>query len=284
MNEQHQPIGQLMKAARKFKKFNQSDVAHAMGCSQSALSKMEHNLLTPNAPQWFLFSRYTSIPPESIETGIIDRHSIVKLNNDNVSIGFKLPKRYRSNRSMKVREIYPLYSFLKKNNKDDFELFSKSLGIDHEFFLDFDNLVNFQLFVDLINFFIGLKKTSLREIQEVVRFGQDDFYWDHFSVESKQVYEAKDVLVKYAKDQVFFQVDFKILIETDREVVFVSYVPESHLTQFLKDVSPETKAWLGHYRKLSLENLIKHTLGVEIEVLPLPSLSNLPLEDRFEIH
>jgi transcriptional regulator with XRE-family HTH domain len=284
MNEQHLPIGQLMKAARKFKKFNQSDVAHAMGCSQSALSKMEHNLLMPNAPQWFLFSRYTSIPPESIETGIIDRNSTVKLNNDNVSIGFKLPKRYRSNRSMKVREIYPLYSFLKKTNKEDFELFSKSLGIDHEFFLDFDNLVNFQLFVDLVNFFIGLKKTSLRDIQEVVRFGQDNFYWDHFKLDSKQVYEAKDVLVKYAKEQVFFQVDFKIIIESDKELVFVSYVPESHLTQFLKDISPETKVWLGHYRKLSLENLIKHTLGVEIDVRSLPSLSNLPLEDRFEIH
>ena len=140
------------------------------------------------------------------------------------------------------------------------------------------------MFIDLINFFIGLKKTSLRDIQEVVRFGQDDFYWDRFILDSKQVYEAKDVLVKYAKEQVFFQVDFKILIETDKEIVFVFYEPESHLTQSLKDVSPETEAWLGHYRKLSLENMIKHTLGVEIEVIPLASLSNLPLEDRFEIH
>ena len=103
-------------------------------------------------------------------------------------------------------------------------------------------------------------------------------------MDSKQVYEAKDVLVKYAKEQVFFQVDFKILIETDKGIVFVFYVPDSHLIQSLEDVSPETEAWPGHYRKLSLENMIKHTLGVEIEVIPLASLSNLPLEDRFEIH
>ena len=59
MNEQPMTLGPLMKAARKFKKFNQSDVAQAIGCSQSALSKMEHNLLVPSAPQWFLFSRFT---------------------------------------------------------------------------------------------------------------------------------------------------------------------------------------------------------------------------------
>lgn len=106
MNEQSFSIGPLMKAARKFKKFNQSDVANAIGCSQSALSKMEHNLLIPNAPQWFLFSRFTSIPPETIETGVIDRHTKVRLNNDSVSLGYKLPKRYRLNRAEKVREVF----------------------------------------------------------------------------------------------------------------------------------------------------------------------------------
>ena len=83
MNEPHPAtsLGPIMKAARKFKKFNQADVAHAIGCSQSALSKMEHSLLTPSAPQWFLFARFTAIPPETIETGIIDRHSKVSLND-----------------------------------------------------------------------------------------------------------------------------------------------------------------------------------------------------------
>jgi transcriptional regulator with XRE-family HTH domain len=75
MNEHEVSIGPLMKAARKFRKFNQSDVADAIGCSQSALSKMEHNLLVPSAPQWFLFARFTAIPPETLETGFIDRHS-----------------------------------------------------------------------------------------------------------------------------------------------------------------------------------------------------------------
>ena len=53
MTEQQYSLGTLMKAARKFKKFNQAEVADAIGCSQSALSKMEHDLLVPSAPQWF---------------------------------------------------------------------------------------------------------------------------------------------------------------------------------------------------------------------------------------
>ena len=171
MDEQSQlfSIGPLMKAARKFKKFNQADVAQAIGCSQSALSKMEHNLLVPSAPQWFLFARFTSIPPETLETGIIDRHSKVKFNNDQVSLGFKIPKKYRHQRSEKVREIYPFLQYLEKKmtpplNKE----FMLSTGLEAEFFLDFDNLISFQLFIDTIQYFFSIGKNSPEEIKGIV--------------------------------------------------------------------------------------------------------------------
>lgn len=285
MNESELTIGPLMKAARKFKKLNQSDVAQAIGCSQSALSKMEHNLLIPNAPQWFLFSRYTSIPPETIEMGIIDRHSRVKLNNGATSVGFKLPKRYRTNRSQKVREVYPLLSYLEK--KVDglvFEQFFDNLGIDAEFFLDFDNLINFQMIVDLINLYIRLEKTSLEDIQEVIDFGQNDLYWDKFEEGWKQLQGPHEVLAGFAKEQAYFQVDFKVNIENVEGILFVSYIPESHVYHFLKDVGVETRKWLSLYRKLTLENLVKKSIGVKIEARAVPELSNSPLENRFEIH
>jgi transcriptional regulator with XRE-family HTH domain len=274
-----------MKAARKFKKFNQSDVAQAIGCSQSALSKMEHNLLIPNAPQWFLFSRFTSIPPETIETGVINRHSRVKLNNDNVSIGFKLPKRYRSNRSQKVREIYPMFSYLEKViDGEEFIQFKEKLGIDLEFFVDFDNLVNFQLIVDLVNHYIRLEMTSPKNIQDLVNFGQDDLYWDDFIDKWKGLDGPQTVLAQFAQEQPFFQVDFKIQLEIGQNNFFLSYLPEAHVFHFLKDLKPETIEWLSLYRKLSLESLIEKTLGKKIEVRHVPSLTHSPLEDRFEIH
>jgi len=285
MNEPHLSIGPLMKAARKFKKFNQSDVANAIGCSQSALSKMEHNLLIPNAPQWFLFSRFTSIPPETIEMGIIDRHSLVKLNNDSVSVGFKLPKRYKVNRSQKVREVYPLLTYLeKKLNNNAFKQFNESIEIDEEFFLDFDNLVNFQLLIDLINFYVRIGKTASKDIQDVVNYGQDQFYWDKLGEEWKGLKGPEEVLYEYAKAQTAFQVDFKINVELIKNVLMVSYLPEPHVYHYLKDVGEETKHWLGIYRKLTLEGLVKKALGVAIEARLVPEHSTSLLDHRFEIH
>jgi len=280
MNESNLSIGPLMKAARKFKKFNQSDVAEAIGCSQSALSKMEHNLLTPNAPQWFLFSRFTSIPPETLELGVIDRKTEVSLNNENVSIGFKLPKRYRINKSQKVREVYPLLHYLQINYPEDYKLFLVSANIDEEFYLDFDNLVNFQIIIDLINLFIKLDVKSLEQIEDVVKVGQNSLYWDNFH---GQWSEPIEVLYEFAKAQGTFQVDFVIRVELINDAVLLSYLPQAHVYHFLKDVNAETQRWINSYRILTIESLVYNTLGKVIKAKLLPDLSKSPLESHFEI-
>lgn len=265
-NTQSFTIGPLMKAARKFKKFNQADVAKAIGCSQSALSKMEHNLLIPSAPQWFLFSRFTAIPPETLETGIIDRHSLVKFNSDEVSLGFKIPKRYRAHRAEKVREIYPFLTYLKKTRGDEaYNEFVKTTDIDPEFFLDFDNLINFQLFVDTASYFIvnGVNKASA--IEELVNTGQDEIYWNHYGVEWKRLTNTKEVLLQFVNEQLFFQSDFQLQVESNGDKVVLNYLPEYHLKQF-KDQSPELIQFLNHYRMFSIKNLIRRVLGKEIEV------------------
>ena len=274
-----------MKAARKFKKFNQSEVAQAIGCSQSALSKMEHNLLIPNAPQWFLFARFTAIPPETIESGIIDRHTRVKLNDDAVSMGFKLPKRYRLNRAQKVREVYPFLFYLeKKGDTEVLNQFMSNVGIDPEFFLDFDNLINFQLLVDLANVFIRLGLTSPSDISPLVESGQNNLYWDKFGEIWSKLKDPKELFVEFANEQAFFQGDFKIQVEFLKNNLMVSFIPEPHLYHFLKDVTPEVTKWMTTYRKLTLEFLALKTIGVILEAHPLPELSNSPLESRFEIN
>lgn len=274
-----------MKAARKFKKLNQSEVAHAIGCSQSALSKMEHNLLIPNAPQWFLFARFTAIPPETIESGIIDRHTRVKLNDDAVSMGFKLPKRYRLNRAQKVREVYPFLFYLeKKGDTEVLNQFMSNVGIDPEFFLDFDNLINFQLLVDLANVFIRLGLTSPSDISPLVESGQNNLYWDKFGEIWSKLKDPQELFVEFANEQAFFQGDFKIQVEFLKNNLMVSFIPEPHLYHFLKDVTPEVTKWMTTYRKLTLEFLALKTIGVILEAHPLPELSNSPLESRFEIN
>lgn len=273
-----------MKAARKFKKFNQSDVANAIGCSQSALSKMEHNLLIPNAPQWFLFSRFTSIPPETIETGIIDRHAPVKLNDDSVSLGFKLPKRYRLNRAEKVRMIYPFVTYLEKIEPEIHKTFMASLGIDPEFFLDFDNIVSFQLNVDFANLYVRMKKDSLEDIRSLTRLGQDENFWDKFGDEWKNLHRVKEVLQAFAKAQAYFQADFRIEVEERQHAISVSFMPESHLYHFLKDVTDETKLFLIRYRQMTLENVLRRTLGRDVEIRLATETPTSPLMSRYEVY
>jgi transcriptional regulator with XRE-family HTH domain len=282
MNEHEVSIGPLMKAARKFRKFNQSDVADAIGCSQSALSKMEHNLLVPSAPQWFLFARFTAIPPETLETGFIDRHSKVKFNSDQVSLGFKIPKRYRAFRSEKVRELYPFLQYLEKKMSPPLHLeYMNSLSLDPEFFIDFDNLINFQLILDTIDYFIKLGKNTHEDIQEIVRFGQNDVYWDHFGVEWKSLADINTVLKEFAHQQVFFQTDFQLKVETISDKTTISYFPEYHLKQLSSGIKRETIDFLNSYREATLENLIQRVLGKSIKFELQPQVSTSLFGARF---
>ena len=279
MNDQTYSVGPIMKAARKFKKFNQADVASAIGCSQSALSKMEHNLLVPSAPQWFLFSRFTAIPPESLETGFIDRHSLIKMNSDEVSMGFKIPKKYRSFRAEKVRELYPFFKHYENLGKE----FIQSSGMDPEFFLDFDNLINYQLYLDAVEFFVKKGKDSVEDIRELVKNGQDKNYWDHYGVEWKNLNNPKELLLEFINSQVFFQMDFVLKPDFSNDKFILSYIPEKHAQSFAKDVSPEVSEFIKNYRKFTLENLVKLELGIEITAQESFDGNLKPLGDKFQI-
>jgi transcriptional regulator with XRE-family HTH domain len=282
MKESDFSLGPIMKAARKFRKFNQADVANAIGCSQSALSKMEHNLLVPSAPQWFLFSRFTSIPPESLENGVIDRRMKIKFNSDDVSLGFKIPKKYRSQRSQKAREIWPFLQYIEKTQgKDSLNEYYNFTGLDPEFFLDFDNLINFQLFADTVNFLVRQGKNRPEVIHEIVASGQNDKYWDHFGVEWKKLENSKAVLTEYIADQIFFQADFQLNLEDTGDKLVLSYLPEFHLKQF-KEIDEELVTFLNEYRRSTIENLLKRVQGTKPHVAITGSEKN-SLSGKLEV-
>jgi DNA-binding XRE family transcriptional regulator len=277
----HLDIGPLMRAARKFKNLNQADVAHAIGCSQSALSKMEHNRLLPDAWQWFLFARFTAIPPESIEVGVIDRHTRVLMNDVQ---DLRLPKRFRLNRAQKVKEIYPFINYLNsiKEQKLLNEFFDTS-KLDTEFFLDFDNLVSFQLVVDIINLFIKEGIDSELQIKQIVQVGQDSVYWDHYFRYWMKFESVKELLIEYIFQQPYFQGDFDLsLSEREGNLIF-TYLPKEHVVLTIKDVAEETKQWLILYRKFTIEHLVKFQLGIKVEAAFISPHQPLSLGCHFKI-
>ncbi len=281
MEENLTSIGPIMKAARKFRKLNQSEVAHAIGCSQSALSKMEHNLLVPSAPQWFRFSRFTSIPPETLETGIIDRHSLVKFNNQDVSLGFKIPKRFRPSKSLKIREIYPFLHALELSSPFKMKEFMESTGIEAEFFLDFDNLINFHLVEDLIRFYLTSGMGGEADLKYVVENGQNELFWDDFRNEWGQLKNVREVLNAYADRQLYYQMDFFLKVEGTDDSVNLSYFPEYHLKQLHLYFTQEMINFLNLYRKLTIESLLKKVLGKEVKVSLLQETHASPLAAKF---
>jgi len=281
MDEETSTLGRLMKAARKFKKFNQADVAKAIGCSQSALSKMEHNLLVPSAPQWFLFSRFTGIPPESLEKGIIDRKVKVKFNSTEVSLGFKIPKKYRQYRSMKVRELHPFITFLEKKGKNKKEAFFQHMGLEEEFFLDFDNLVNFQFLLDVIQFFIQENLSSESTILEISQ-EQGPIYWNRYLNFWKECHTTFDLLTAYSSVQPYFQMDFQLKVEEHGELT-VGYFPEYHLKYLEESVNSDQLDFLNRYRARTLENLIAETREEKVDVGLTQEIPTSPFGARFYV-
>jgi transcriptional regulator with XRE-family HTH domain len=276
-------IGPIMKAARKFKKLNQASVAQAIGCSQSALSKMEHNLLIPSAPQWFLFARFTAIPPENLENGIIDRGTKIRFNDIEVSKGYKIPKKYRTMRAEKARELYPFLNYLQESGSS-LEDYYQAVAIDREFFVDFDNLINFSLYMDTIQILVDRKLNTPEIIRSIVETGQTKTYWDHFGLETKVLKDIKEVLLELASEQIFFQTDFQLLVEIHDQKASLSYIPEYHLKNAGKDFSPEAIDFLNLYRRFTLEHLVQRQLQRVVSFEPVAEQNASPLYTRFEVN
>ena len=279
MTEQQHSLGTLMKAARKFKKLNQAEVAEAIGCSQSALSKMEHGLLVPSAPQWFLFSRFTAIPPESLEAGVIDRKLPLQFSNVDLH-GFKIPRKYRQNRVTKVRVIYSLVKYLEMKHPELHRKYLNQVDLDAEFFVDFDNLTNFQLYIDTVNFYLENNLATEANLREVIELTQDTRFWSHLKLEGS-VETVKQVFTAYIESMNFFHADYRLSMEERGNALRVTYHPEFHMKK--AELSPEANKLLNTFRSLAFENLVSVYTGKKARVTYEVSGSN-ELTAHYDIH
>lgn len=277
MKETKYSLGTLMKAARKSKKLNQAEVAQAIGCSQSALSKMEHDLLVPSAPQWFLFARFTDIPPESIEAGIIDRNLPLQFSNIDLH-GFKIPRRYKQSRVAKLRVIYPFVKYLELKNNDLYKKYLATVEIDPEFFVDFDNLINFQLYVDTLSFFIENNLHSPEIIREITELGQDHLFYKHLGIEKAD--SVKEVFSAFVDKMIYFHADYRLTLEEFDGKLLMTYIPEYHLQKM--QLSDEVQSFLNTFRQYSFERLVHLLTGRTVSIQTNPCV-NKTLSVSFEI-
>ena len=143
-------VAQLLRAGRKRANLSQAFIASKLAITQGALSKMEHGIITPSAPQWFEFCRATQISPDSLMTGYIESDSPDVYQSDALETGYRLDSRFLKHRGLKVRLLLPLVKVLKKQlGQEAFDMECKKSGIDPDIFLDRDLLVNILVFVEL---------------------------------------------------------------------------------------------------------------------------------------
>lgn len=283
MEEEYKHIGRIMKAARRFKKENQESVSKAIGCSQSALSKLEHGTLVPSAPQWFDFCRYLEIPVQSLESGVIDRHWPVE--SSELPSVLKWSKRYRQFRGLKSRELYPFVSYLRQTRGDEgVEKMFDELGIDIDLGVDFDHQINHLLIFDVIHYFIKNDISNLQSVKTLgERYASPIIHGDLFKEYGKQK-NLKDLLSAFVREQRFYQLDFKLEVEnaSDRSAMLL-VKSEKYFDSFVKEANPDVLEFYRYYFKSKIESFLSAVLKTSVTLSQASSLAPQGLPERYEV-
>lgn len=245
----------IMRSARKYKGITQQELAKALNCSQSALSKMENGVLTPSAPQWFDFCRITEIPVESLVWGYIDRENTAEVISDKTTNGHNLPYRYSQDRGLKVKYIIPFLTYLcKHHGRDDAISFLKSHKISQEFFVDLDNQVSLNFLYDIFKFFQS-KGWDNKDV-----LGQVTAYFAHANTHGRtfdtiiKSNDSFDAVSNYVQNFKSYQNDFKLSISgKDQTRMELTVKPRPHLKKFKVFKDTEFCLFLENYLLNSLE-------------------------------
>lgn len=153
---------QIFRVARKVTGLTQVEVANAIGISQSSVSKYESGILQPSALDWFNFCSLVNIDStKALKDGYIDNCSRIKefFYKD---MGFTVPRRYKQNRQLKVREMLPLVAHYKLQYGDEgWEQLTDKLKMDPDYFHVYDASVSLHFLEDFLAHLPGTGKGFL---------------------------------------------------------------------------------------------------------------------------
>lgn len=170
--------GEIIRAVRKVHNLDQADTAALLGISQGNISKIEHGLLTLDAPRWIEFCCHFKMDALSLVHGKVEG---LLAPSGNFLRGrrvgkFKIPPRYSKAQGQVVRAIYPLIKFCQQRlGREAYLQFIKSVKMDPDYFLLMDNPLNLLFAQDLSAFLEerGVSKEVLfKEVFEVVPFAE----------------------------------------------------------------------------------------------------------------
>jgi len=258
-----QKIAHLLRASRKSATLTQHAVASKLGISQGALSKMEHGLLIPSAPQWFDFCDLTSIPPESLKVGYIDRLRDTQLPAAEKA-SFRMPERYSSFRGTRVRALRPFISVIfAKLEGQKARDFLDTFRVDEDFFLDYDNQLNLNFVIDLAKKMIAQGWLAHDRMEALVMGTLEPA--SHGMLNAGYRDASGLALQNLIANAHRYECNFRYAVEeASGKSLVLSVKPESHLTEFAYRNDAQLGDFLCTYKKAYFSNFNRINGGLPL--------------------
>lgn len=256
----------VLRAARKSLGLKQTQVCDRLGISQSALSKLENEVLIPSAPLWLAFCESFNVPILCLKTGYIDRELHSFLRSGTYEEGFKLPKKYSHDKGSKVRALRPVIDFfISELGEKEFNNFLKEQKIDPDFFTIFDNQINLNFFIVLIETLIQKGKLNSNNISKLAKYAtyskNHGNLWNKLSSTSDPILFAEESI----RNSKLYECNFKYVVE-DRKLnsIDISITPEEHLSSFTYLNHEILGDFFSQYKKEYLKQLASSRSNKEV--------------------
>ena len=166
---------QLTRAIRKYYEIKHIDFAPIIESSQSALSKVESEILGLDAMQWVTICEKFNLDPRSLITGKIENLGTRKMQVDDISRigGFKIPERYAHHMGSTARTAYPLIKFMiTKLGEKKASAFFKSINMDKDYFVIMNNPINLLFIQDLYDFLTSQGALTPQTVPQIIKTAQ----------------------------------------------------------------------------------------------------------------
>lgn len=158
-------ISRTIRCLRKMMGLKQSELAQLCSCTQGYVSKIERGDVEPNASFIIDLGSSSGVDLLSFKLGFIDSSACVEIEDvDRVGL-FRIPKRYGTDTSMKIKGLFPLINYCKhlvgEANFNDY--LKRYVKIDPDYFYCYNHQVNFRFVMKLVEFI--QEKTQLNSLR-----------------------------------------------------------------------------------------------------------------------
>ncbi len=243
--EAAQKISRIFKCARLESGIGQSELAQTLGAAQSTISKIESGALLPSSLMWLQLCNELNIDPGSLFVGYLDKKTSVQHRSSALENGFRLPKKYSSDRYTKIRELNPVFRFAEnKFGTSKLHSLIETLEVDPFFIYNHDNQINFNFYLDFISLLIKKGKLSKNDIIELSHYAGTEEIQGALYANYKNLKDADKKLLSFVSNQSKYQENFSYeVISHKNNYINLSIKPEQHVLksnylehEFSKDI------------------------------------------------